>query len=573
MSKSLTNFDDYINQALADWHIPGAAVAITQGDQTLHLSGHGLRDIEKNLPVTEHTRFPIASMTKPFTAMGAALLVDEGLLDWDKPIRDVMPEFRLHDEYATQHATLRDLLSHRTGLPRHDATWYGNAAKPRMEAIKELRHLKPNAPFRSLFQYNNLMFEAVGHLCAVVTESDSWETFLQERILNPLGLNNTTPNYDSNGKTFDDIAQPYRWKLGGTTPQIIPFYQNALGPAGSMYSTLSDMVTWIKVHAQQGMFNGEAFVSPYNLKQMHIPHTLIAATTQQERLFNNNVFAYGLGWFIEPYNGATLIHHGGNIDGFSLMAAFVPQEDLTVVVLTNIDGKGLRSALLYEAVDRALGREGRNWSSDMLSAAKVTQEAALKSNASTAADRLSDAPATHALKDYAGHYAAPAYEDIHVEWKDNALRMFFYGEYWPLEHYQHNIFELDMSSRFDEKLKVTFDLDKNSHIICLNLPIEPAIGDMAFTKKPLEPTPEQMALWVGEYDFPAEGQDITVSVDDGVLSLALTGDAKKVLQCIELGEQKSCFMFEDDSESVVAFWDGGLSIKSPGAFYECARKL
>ena len=126
MPKSFADFDQTITQALNDWHIPGAAVAVIKGDQTLYSAGHGLRDVEQNLPVTANTRFPIASMTKPFTAMGAAILVDQGLLDWDKPIRDVMPDFRLHDDYATQHATLRDLLSHRTGLPRHDSTWYGS---------------------------------------------------------------------------------------------------------------------------------------------------------------------------------------------------------------------------------------------------------------------------------------------------------------------------------------------------------------------------------------------------------------------------------------------------------------
>ena len=139
MPKTLNNFDTYITQALADWHIPGAAVAITKGDEVLHSGGYGLRDIKQGLPVTANTRFPIASMTKPFTAMGAAILVDEGLLDWDQPIRDVMPDFRLHDDYATQHANLRDLLSHRTGLPRHDTTWYGSDRA--FEAIlPELRH-------------------------------------------------------------------------------------------------------------------------------------------------------------------------------------------------------------------------------------------------------------------------------------------------------------------------------------------------------------------------------------------------------------------------------------------------
>ena len=132
MKKTLSGFDEYINQALGRWCVPGAAVAVVKGDEVLHSAGYGFRDLDQGLPITSNTRFPIASMTKPFTAMGAALLVEQGLLEWDQPIRDLMPEFRLFDDYATQHATLRDLLSHRTGLPRHDSTWYGSG-KSRQE--------------------------------------------------------------------------------------------------------------------------------------------------------------------------------------------------------------------------------------------------------------------------------------------------------------------------------------------------------------------------------------------------------------------------------------------------------
>ena len=273
MIKTLTDFDQTINHALEDWHIPGAAVAVVKGEQVLHSGGYGLRDIEQELPVTENTRFPIASMTKPFTALGAALLVEEGLLDWDTPIRDVMPDFRLFDDYASQHLTLRDLLSHRTGLPRHDSTWYGNE-KTRQELFDGLRHLKPNAAFRSLWQYDNLMYETAGLLCAQLSGADSWEDFIQTRILDRLGMDATTPNFDKPDSTrFTDIALPYRLKKGHNSAEQIPCYHNPLGPAGSMHSMLNDMVIWLKVHA-----NGSSLLSVYNLKQMHIPHTLIPAT-------------------------------------------------------------------------------------------------------------------------------------------------------------------------------------------------------------------------------------------------------------------------------------------------------
>ena len=482
VKKSFTNFDQYINQALQDWHIPGAAVSVMKGGEVLHQGGYGFRDVEQRLPITENTRFPIASMTKAFTAMGAALLVDEGLLDWDRPIRDVLPDFRLADDYATQHTTLRDLLSHRTGLPRHDAVWYGN--EENFEAMyPELRHLKPTAAFRSTWQYNNLMFEVVGLLCVKVSGASSWHDFIQTRILTPLNMQSTSPKFDKAAKAFIDVALPYRLKNGETSPQRIPFYDNPLGPAGSIYSTLNDFNTWLQVHVQSGQHRGQPFISPDTFKQMHTPHMLTQATPGQEAMFNNSLYAYGLGWFIEPYHGVTLLHHGGGIDGFSLMGAFVPQEQLTITVLTNIDGRVLNNALMYEALDRALGIEGNDWSQEMLRRHNEKVEDAQKAEASARAEINTGAPASHEWADYAGCYQQPGYMDIEIKWENDALLIKHYSVWWPFKHCHYDVFEIDMTSRFDEKEQVSFTLDMQGQIVGLNIAIEPAVGESLYKRK------------------------------------------------------------------------------------------
>jgi CubicO group peptidase (beta-lactamase class C family) len=573
--KTLTDFDQTINQALEDWHIPGAALAVVKGEQVLHSGGYGFRDVEQGLPITENTRFPIASMTKPFTVMGAALLVDEGLLGWDQPIRDAMPEFRLFDDYATQHATLRDLLSHRTGLPRHDSTWYGKE-KTRQELFEGLRHLKPNAAFRSLWQYNNLMYETVGLLCAQLTGANTWEDFVQSRILDVLGMDATTPNFDqADDSRFTDIALPYRLKMGHSTPEKMPFFQNPLGPAGSMHSTLNDMVTWLKVH-----INGSPLISPYNLKQMHTPHMLMPASAQQEQMFNHNVFAYGMGWFVEPYQGVTLLHHGGNINGFSLMAGFVPQEQVAVVVLTNIDAKGLRTALLYEAIDRALGVDSsrsKNWSSVFLTANNKLVEAAMKAGKSSEQDRVASAPASHPLEAYAGSYGAPGYADIKIKWQEQQLLIWHLGEWFACNHYHYDVFEIDARERYDETIKISFTLDNQGTISLLHIPIEPAIGDMAFSRKPEVLEAELQAQLTGHYQYPLAGQEVLVSLENEVLSLALSGQAKQTLHCVNNNPAKLRFKFAGNSQTLVDFIadDKGYSqllIKHPDASYDCPRK-
>ena len=483
--KPLTHLDQTINQALQDWHIPGAAVAVVKGDKTLHLKGHGFRDIEQGLPITEHTRFPIASMTKSFTAMGAAILVDEGLLNWDQPIRDVLPDFRLYDDYATNHATLRDLLSHRTGLPRHDATWHGTG-KTRQELFDGLRHLKPNADFRALWQYNNLMYEVVGLLCAHVSGADSWEDFIQSRVIDPLGLASTTASAEPAGSTrFEDIALPYRLKNGESTPERVPVYNNPLGPAGSIHSTLTDLITWIKVHTHGGLSDGVQLVSPKNLHAMHSPHMLIPAAEHQKTLFNNEIFSYGMGWFIEPYQGVTLCHHGGNIGGFSLMAGFVPQENLAVVVLTNIRKKAIANALMYEAVDCALGIEShktKNWSAEYLKLTEQADKKQMEAIAASDSARVKGASASHPFENYAGIYTAPGYADFHIKWEDNKLWGFYAGEWFRLNHYHYDIFDLDRLESYGDKIKLSFMINTAGFITALNFPVEPEVGDTQFTR-------------------------------------------------------------------------------------------
>jgi len=176
--------------------------------------------------------------------MGAALLVDDGLLDWDQPIRDVLPEFRLHDEYASQHANLRDLLCHRTGLPRHDFTWYRQSVTDG-ELVKNLRHLQPSTSFRGMWQYNNLMYETTGYLCAKIAGEENWESLMQNRILAPLGLNHTSANFDPNCTKYNDVALPYMIKRDSQERVKTPRYIHPTGmAAGSIQSTLNDLIIW-----------------------------------------------------------------------------------------------------------------------------------------------------------------------------------------------------------------------------------------------------------------------------------------------------------------------------------------
>ena len=402
----LDNLDQNVNDSMKSWHCPGVALALIKGDQVLHQSAYGLLDVEDQLPMTENTRFAMASVTKSFTAMSVALLVDEGKLEWDKPVREYMPEFILDDPYVTQHVTVRDMLSHRSGLPRHDfSAWRLDVS--RADFIKRMRHFKFSATFREKFQYNNLMYYSTAYLVEKISEQH-WEDFVQERIFSPLGMD--TSNFVPKPPQEEQVnAKGYRVdrdEEGGVKGLVyMPFGEHtelSPGAAGALFSTLADLTQWLKVHVNNGRVGDVQLVSPDNLKQMHLPQTIIPGGGFNEALLGNTIFTYGMGWFIEPYRGYTLVHHGGNVEGHSLIIGFVPQEKIGVVALTNIALLPLRDVLLYESVDRALDLSDRDWNSKFHKMVDPLIIAQAKGKQTSSEERLEEAPPTHSLETFVG---------------------------------------------------------------------------------------------------------------------------------------------------------------------------
>jgi len=273
------DFDRYVQDAMPGWHCPGVAVAVLRGDDVVYRAAHGQRDVERDLPMTPDTRFAMASVTKSFTAMSVALLVDAGELAWDRPIREVVPELILHDATATAQLTPRDMLSHRTGLPRHDlAAW--RLDLPRAEFVGRLRHLPLSAGFREKYQYNNLMYYVAAHVVERVT-GQRWEDFVRQRIFEPLGM--TASNFepapprdgqvnalgyrvdrDDDGRARGLIPMPF-----GAHTELSP------GSAGALFSTLDDQVRWLGLHANGGRWGDVRLLAPETCAQMHLPITVV----------------------------------------------------------------------------------------------------------------------------------------------------------------------------------------------------------------------------------------------------------------------------------------------------------
>jgi CubicO group peptidase (beta-lactamase class C family) len=524
----LEGFSNYIQDAMASWHCPGVAIAIVKEDDVLFQGAFGLGDVEEQRSMAPETRFAMASVTKSFTAMSVALLVDEGKLAWDKPVRDHLPEFILDDPYVTQHVTVRDMLSHRTGLPRHDlAAWRLDVS--RADFVKRMRHLKFSASFRERFQYNNLMYYASAYLVERLA-GKRWEEFVQERIFSPLGMNasNLLPEPPREGQVNAKGYRVDRDEEGGAKGLIPTSFGHhtelSPGAAGALFSTLADLIQWLKVHLNGGRIGGTQFVTPENLQQMHLPQTIVPGGGFKEALFGNTIFTYGLGWGVEPYRGYTLVQHGGNVEGHSLMIGFVPQEKLGVVALTNIAMLPLRDVLLYEAIDRALALPDRDWNSRFHELFDPLIKGEAKGKQTAAEEQLDDAPPTHPIETYTGVYEADGYPDFAVKLEGESWQARTVGslDWSELRHYHYNVFEWHLRD-FDLWIKVRFLINDSGEITEVSIPLEPEVDDIVFRRKQPELSEALVAALVGEYDTPVKGVSFSITAHAGKVYAAQSG--------------------------------------------------
>lgn len=507
----LKGFPEFIAKAMAEWKVPGMAVAIVKDGKVILSEGFGLRDVKNNLKVTPQTVFAIGSSSKAFTATAVGILVDEGKLEWDKPVREYLPTFELSDDFATERMTPRDLLCHRSGLPRHDAMWYGSSFS-RQELFDRLCYLEPNQSFRAVWQYQNLMFLTAGHLVGVLSQS-TWEEFTRKRIFEPLGMTSSSFSIEDMKKAADH-SLPYGEKKDKV--EEIPYRNiDAIGPAGSINSNVVDMANWVLLNLNKGKFGDKPIVSEAALTQIHSPQMVI-----QDPVFlllsnfpELYYPSYGLGWIITSYRGHTVLHHGGNIDGFSAMVSFMPRDNMGLVILTNLNGNLLPYAVMFNIYDRLLGLEQLPWSQRFKEIIDKMKAEGEKAKREADKDRKLNTKPTHPLDDYAGEYAHPAYGTLSVVKDGDGLKARYNGRDFTLSHYHYDVFDLkDPQDPEGAATKVTFGLDIKGNIMTASVQLEPAVKEIVFARLPDKKMSERSFLekFCGQYEL--QGQLFTVQI-------------------------------------------------------------
>jgi CubicO group peptidase (beta-lactamase class C family) len=524
-ARELKGFDAFVQRLMRDWKVQGVAVAIARNGEIIHSAGYGLRDVDRNLEVTPHTLMAIGSTTKTFTTAGVSLLVDDGLVSWDTPVRDYLPTFRLWDTFASERMTPRDMACHRSGLPRHDFMWYGSTAE-RADLFARLRHLEPTADFRTIWQYQNLMYMTLGYLTGEVSGM-SWEDFVQKRIFDQLGMTGSTVT-STQAKESPDLSIGYRKKDNKVISMDLYEGFHAVAPAGSIMSSVADMSQWLLVHLNNGKIGDRQFLSEAQVRELHKPQMVIEEGKHAEMPHS----AYGLGWFVQPYRGHNLIHHGGNIDGFSSMFALMPQDGVGVVILTNMDGTPLRDILMYNVFDRFIDGKQVPWNKRVQADFKEFEAAQKRGKEKTKSDRVPRTRPSHPIENYAGTYSHPGYGPIKVELEDGKLTATYNNNRMSMKHYHYDVFEMTME-RFGVTFKVTFQTDTRGNVHQLLAPLEASLPERVFTRAADDAMrdPEFLRAFTGAYDL--MGAVVAVELKGDTLVMSIPGQPDQELEPIK----------------------------------------
>jgi CubicO group peptidase (beta-lactamase class C family) len=460
--------------AMADWKVPGAALAVVKDGKVVLVKAYGQRDVEANLPVTTATQFVIGSITKSFTATAVALLHNEGRLDWTKPVRDYIPEFRLHDPVATERVTISDLLSHQSGLPRHDWVHLPGDRAP-AEMLGVMRHLELSRDIRSAYQYNNLCYNVAGLLIERLC-GQNYEAFTRARLTDRLGMTVGFTLDDLEGSV--DAPRPYMIHEDTLLPAMrLPIRTTA---AGAINTSVADLANWMRLHLGKGEFNGERLLPAALIDALHAPRVY----DSQPEFAELGAAHYGLGFRCQGYRGDRLVYHGGGWPGWGTLMTLVPDADIGVAVMTNRSPSEVLRTLTWYIIDRLRGREPIDWRERF----RKRREQALAQmqvdkNAREKVRHTNTRPA-HDLAAYAGDYQHPAYGQMSIKEQGGELHWSWRGMFAAMMHRHYETFELpEVPDRLlPDRLAITFLTDRDGNIVNLSAPLEPMVKDIVFVR-------------------------------------------------------------------------------------------
>lgn len=437
--------EEVVLDDLKYWNIPGFAVAVCQNNELIYSKGFGYRNLTTKEPMTPETLGGIASCSKSFTSAVIASLVDEGVLDYDTPVVKYMPDFRLYDELATKEVTLRDMLYHRTGLAPHDAMW-PDPTITREEYIYRMRFLKPNKPFRSVTQYNNTVYNLIGCIAERVT-GKTWENLVQERILDPLEMKRTTLTVTDMRKDSNFAIGYFEKERGKDVEEMDPWTMDVGAPAAGVNSCCVEMLNWIQMHIDNGLYKGKRLFSEHVMEEMHKGVVDLGMFPWKCEELPLGYGYYGMAWKSVFYRGLPFIFHTGEIEGYCTLEGFLPTKNLGMMLLVNKHKPSAPfiSTMSYKIIDEALGLPSVDWSARLRGFDGIFEGIHYDWKVDLMKDVIpvSNTKLSHDEEAYVGSFMSDAYGKIEVVYEDSKFFMIYKGWKKLMEHVHYDTFKIN----------------------------------------------------------------------------------------------------------------------------------
>src|SRR5262245_52359753 len=515
----LEGFDSYMAQVLRDWNVPGIGVGIVVKDKLVFAKGYGYRDYGKKLPFTPATTQPIASNTKLFTAMAAGLLVDEGKLDWDRPIRQYVPSIKFYNDDLDRTITIRDMLSHRTGITRHDLIWYKSDFTQK-ELFERLKYLEPSEAPRSVFLYNNMMYSGSGYSIELLS-GKPWEAFVRDRLLTPLGMASTTFTIADMLKTAEP-AVPYTERRDSTELYQIPYYSDAIGvaPTGAINSSIVDMSKWLIALMNEGSVDGKQILPKAAVKQTLAPSIALPNTGLEVRGWGEILnAAYGMGRWTASYRGHLIAYHGGDLPGFHSQVSTMPYDGIGVIVFViGNHAAPLYNIVSYNVYERLLGLSLTPWSERQNTIRLKNKEAGMSARAKAGAGRVAGTKPSHKIDDYVGEFEHPAYGVLTIGKQGESLTFDFHKIKMPLAHFHFDRFDTPDDEQ-DGKWSVNFLTNPQGEIDRAEMSLDEAAIVFARRVPAALTSTATLSQYVRTYATPSGGKFDVVIRPGGTLAI------------------------------------------------------
>jgi CubicO group peptidase (beta-lactamase class C family) len=493
------DIDSFVGQVMKAFDVPGLSVAIVKDGKVVLAKGYGVRKMGSPTTVDENTLFGIGSNTKAFTTAALASLVDAGKISWDDRVYERLPGFQMYDAYVSHEMTIRDLLTHRSGmgLGEGDLLFWPHTTFTREDIIYRLRFMKPASSFRSRFAYDNLLYMTAGQIIPAVT-GKSWEDYVREHILRPLGMT-TTNLSNSEFKSGDNYAWPHG-KVDGKLQTVEFVNLDNAGPAGSINSSAAEMAKWVLLQLNRGKIPGkeDRIFSERQSREMWSAQTILPTGGRSGPLagLNSKFAAYALGWGLRDYHGRKMVGHTGGVEGFVSRVMLVPEESLGIVILTNAESGSAFDSILFHLLDHYLGIAPTDWIAAYKEEDAQGEKEAAEFMKEQEKGRAADSKPSLPLEKYAGIYNDAWYGPVTIRTENGKL--VFTLDHTPkaigdLQHWQYETFKAHWRDRTIEDAFVTFTLKADGAIEHFTMQAVSPLADFSFDYQDLYFTPAKAA--------------------------------------------------------------------------------